>query len=664
MVSSQLDDLFDLADLRFWVHPPDDIRYEVDLTEFYLGGREDNLRSQSKRSWAGDFQGRRPIALELADTFRTTTPSSVLQSTMRASCRGLMRFLDTIDPDCAVKSFGELKDGMGRALALWVEEQGWSQGTYKQIKSLVDLARMIAGYTPLFWPTPARRGPIHNEDVDLQAFKKLYSALKKEAMSIKGMFREGERMALLGRDPRGVVGTPGSAEWRVPENHAWLVRHLTQDHIPSKSGFYLLKARGLNKANDTRTQKHDGPAYLAPKMTARGQQGIVGKLRWFHPTYHDTAVFLWLFLIGTGWNLATVVSIDISTREAWVEDHPHRSEFCVVHAFKHRSERHVFIPCLRKPEWHPYRILEYMIERTASLRRTVAKDLEAARAAHRRDGSDQSAAEVERLAALVQSPWLYHVVNKIGAVGAFDGEDSFHLNDIARSVCERHSLGDHHPILTQLTTSDARDAWIGHAYITSGNNALIAQLAAQHSDYRTLVHYLRRRRYRAQSEKAVRTLQKAVFSEIEGGRVLDGTRLRLLVDRGHIDEKTEARLLDHRKRSRLGMGCLDPTSPPPEIAPGLSPGALCPVQRCTGCYNGVIFEDSFDPLTRARAELFMIQRSMPLTAWIGSSFEMEAASLDQTLEHFPQERVGKAIDGWLDRFLSGEIDVHDTYPAF
>jgi hypothetical protein len=43
---------------------------------------------------------------------------------------------------------------------------------------------------------------------------------------------------------------------------------------------------------------------------------------------------------------------------------------------------------------------------------------------------------------------------------------------------------------------------------------------------------------------------------------------------------------------------------------------------------------------------------------------MEAASLDQTLEHFPQERVGKAIDGWLDRFLSGEIDVHDTYPAF
>jgi hypothetical protein len=576
-----------------------------------------------------------------------------------------MRFLDKIDPEGTVISFGDLKDGMGRALGLWVEQQGWGQGTYKQIKSLVDLARIIAGYTPLFWPTPRRRGPSHQEDIDLQAFKKLYTALKKEAMAIKAMFREGERMAALGRDPRrGGASSPGSAEWRSPENHAWLIRHLTQGHIPSKSEFYLHKARGLNKANNTRTQKHDGPTYLAPGMSARGQQGIVGKLRWFHPSYQDTAIFFWLFLIGTGWNLATVAAMDISKREMWVEDHPHRSEFCVLHAFKHRSERHVFIPCLRKPEWHPFGILQYMIERTAPLRRTVAKDLEVARATHLQEGSDKSAAEVERLESLLKSPWLYHVVNKIGAVGALGGEDSFHLNEIARLICEKHSLADQHPVLTQLTTSDARDAWIGHAYITSGNNALIAQLAAQHSDYRTLVHYLRRRRYRAQSEKAVRALQKAVFGEIEGGRVLEGTRLRLLVERGHIDEKTEARLLDHRKRSRLGMGCLDPTDPPPEIAPGHPSGALCAVQRCTGCYNGVIFEDSFDPLTRARAELFMIQRSMPLTAWIGSSFEMEAASLDHTLEHFTPERVSKAIDEWLNRFLLGETDVHDTYPAY
>ncbi len=32
-----------------------------------------------------------------------------------------------------------------------------------------------------------------------------------------------------------------------------------------------------------------------------------GKLRWFTPSRDDTSVFLWLFLITTGWNLSTAL---------------------------------------------------------------------------------------------------------------------------------------------------------------------------------------------------------------------------------------------------------------------------------------------------------------------------------------------------------------------
>jgi hypothetical protein len=69
---------------------------------------------------------------------------------------------------------------------------------------------------------------------------------------------------------------------------------------------------------------------------------MVGKLRLFHPSHHDTGIFLWLFLIGTGWNLSTALAIDVSEETRWVDDHPHGTNFKVLHAFKDRAVRHQF----------------------------------------------------------------------------------------------------------------------------------------------------------------------------------------------------------------------------------------------------------------------------------------------------------------------------------
>jgi hypothetical protein len=112
------------------------------------------------------------------------------------------------------------------------------------------------------------------------------------------------------------------------------------------------------------------------------------------------------------------------------------------------------------------------------------------------------------------------------------------------------------------------------------------------------------------------------------------------------------------------MGCLTPDSPPQDVSPDHVPGTICRVQRCTGCINGIVFEESLDPLARARAELIYIQRTISLTAWSGSSFEDEAASLDATLADFDTVAVEEAIQQSLNKFLSGELQIHDTFPAY
>ncbi len=386
----------------------------MNLTEFAEGGKRENVDPRARRNWPGDFRGRPGFALGLAEVFRALCPPANSEANFRSSCRQLLRFLDIVDPNHAVQSFEGLADSHGVELVRWTEAKGFSGSVYKQIKGLVDAARLVSGATPLFWPARKRDPIVHKDDIDMKAFPRLYNAVKKEAMSIKAMFREGERLADMGRDPRGEQGNSGSAEWEQRENHAWLIEELTRDTLPTKEEFYVAGGRGLNKANNVETQKHYGPEYLAPGMTERAREGIVGKLRWFHPSYQDTAIYFWLFLLGTGWNLATAVGIDISAEENWYEAHPQKPEFCVIHSFKGRADKHVFIPCLRKPEWHPYRIIKFMIERTAPLRRTVIKRLVEARTKLEIEGTPDMAAEVARLESMSRSPWLFHVVNKVG----------------------------------------------------------------------------------------------------------------------------------------------------------------------------------------------------------------------------------------------------------
>jgi hypothetical protein len=399
-------------------------------------------------------------------------------------------------------------------------------------------------------------------------------------------------------------------------------------------------------------------------MAPRARGGIVGKLRWFHPGLQDTVIFLWLFLLRTGWNLSTALSLDISSSDAWHEDHIQHQGYKVIHAFKGRADKHQFTLSMAKPEWHPFKIVTFMIERTAALRQTLRLELTQKRQLYATSPSPALKRRVAQLESFIRSPWLYHSMSKVGEVAALSGLASSYYNEVVREVVRRHGLELKYPSLLDIGTSQARDAWIGHAYRSSQHNVTLTQLAAQHRDGRIITHYISRHRYRARSEKILRAVQNAAFYDISNGQILDAARLRLIVSQGGITAEQEKRLLDRRQRTRLGMGCVEPHNPPPEISPDHTPGSTCRVQRCTGCRHGLVFDDSLHLLARARAELIYIKRSIPYASWLGSSFEDEERSIDATLALFEADDVRREIDQWLKNIEQGDASVYDTYPSY
>jgi len=82
------------------------------------------------------------------------------------------------------------------------------------------------------------------------------------------------------------------------------------------------------------------------------------------------------------------------------------------------------------------------------------------------------------------------------------------------------------------------------------------------------------------------------------------------------------------------------------------------------CPNSVLFDDSFDRLTRRYAELVTIQGMIPMTTWLESDYEAEKDSLEVTLLPFGRNQVESAVAAHAARFQSGEETVLDLEGSY
>jgi hypothetical protein len=623
--------------------------YEVDLSEFAIGGREETVGKIT--AWGGDYTGRPQFAKEIAAMLVEEGPSENACDGIRYALRGFFRYLDWKERrvrNGRTENVGQVTDAIGLELRQWL---GGNRASYKVIKSALNATRRMVGCRPLYWPNRHADKESFREPPSEESMRRLYHALKHQGRAVKGMFKEGERLAAAGSDPRRKRGG-----WSSPADRAFFTKLLLEDGVPDRAR--------LAREGGWKMLSGPGPTYLAPGMDERYRGGISAALRWFVPSRHDTAVFFWLFLLGTGWNPSTACGIDVLDPDGWHQPHPQSDTFAVIHAWKARADRHQFAISMTRPEWHPYRVLAYIIERTAPLRRDVLALLDQKRRQAAENPELDLDREIADLEKLSRTPWLFASLGKVGTVSGFVGNNDSGLVDLVRAVIEDAGLDEDHPSLAAITTKDARLAWIGRVYVHSGYHQLLTKLAGNHGSLRTTRHYVRSMRYRAYSERQVRKLQDAVFSEIGSGRVVDPTRLRLLVSNGDITPEQEKRLADYRQRTSLGMGCLNPFEPPKHVDPDHRDGELCRVQRCTGCRHGIVFPDSMPALARRLAELMHLRRTMPMAAWEASSLADEHESIEQTLSQFAVADVEAEVETWMNKLNSGEISGHGTYPSY
>lgn len=645
--------------LQLTIRPPDLATFEVDLSVFHRGGSAEDTRAAGKRTWSQDFSGRPHLTEELIPVLaaRYGSAPSATWANIRHALRTFWRYLDADSAFLDVQHLADVVDIHGVRFKRYVFDNSAGTAAYKFVRTILQAAKRHHGQATLFWTGIPHSKPKDKDIPSPEAVRAFYIALKSEARAIKRMFSEGEELADKGFDPRGEMRDPGSARWEWRENHAWIVRDLTRDFVPDKQGFLDNGAHGLYKAN-TPEQYHTGPEYLAPGQEERAREGFVGKLRWFFPAFHDTAIFFLLFQIGTGWNESTVCSIDVSEEGRWLEDHPLRPDLKMIRSWKARAGRDQVAISLAKPEFHPHQILRFMIERTRPLRATLEREIARidSMLAFPEPGGDLDALRRrrEQLAVKARSPWLFLATNKVGEVSAIQSGNP-HLNGVLRATIERHELGTYAEELADFTTSDFRDAWIGYAYEKSGYNWLVAQMAAGHADPETVRRYLAQRRWRSFGERKVRALQDAIMREIRERRILDGAALRILVQRGDITEEQRKRLEDYRKRTRLGTGCKDPRNPPSHVAPDHSAGKLCRVQRCTICHHAVLFDESLDGIALRMAELTVIQERTPLAAWHESSYAVEKEATEFALRLFDETQAKQAVARHLEEVRSSGV---------
>jgi hypothetical protein len=677
--------------LKWWVFPHDrsHARHEMDLSEFAKGNADN------------DVAPRPELIADLASAIAEWSigkPKDSAQTALTAM-RTFWRFADTMTARTGgdVVRLADITHGMGQLFKGYLIRDlklgpSAARTRLKLVQRFAENARDKAGeQSPrLLWPSIKDQKGADHRDVDPILLRRLYAALKDVQRLQDDLVLEGASLNAMGHDPRelgpraphvyskGSVGgrkNPANADldraWRKPENIAFLTKRFVDAALvdPGTTVINVCSKR-------YQTPELYGDELILPGALTGTDVTPFDRLRWFVPTYDDTFVAMALVLLHTGWNLGTVLNIDI---ESWHEKRigSELGETVAVHTklfgVKGRTGEEQVSFSLTRPKFHPYRVIEDQISRTLPLRAALGAQVAGLEAKPHRTHEEERS--LEQMRRSLKSPWLFFRNANLGIggrVGDLRVSDEKIMNQRIRSILREH--GERLGWLTdealaaqinELRLSDLRDGFAAFLYEDSLYNMFLVKRALGHKSLSATKHYLRQKRQRRAHWAEFKSLQEAIWDEIATWKRLDPTILFIRVRYGDATPEQRRRLAEHRERTRMGMGCLDPRSPPPEVAPNHK-GGTCIVQRCTLCRHGVVFEETFEALALRMAEIRHIRPQIPPDRWGDSSFVVEWAAIEETIERsFPgrQQEFEDAVEAFLARIRKDEIYVFEMSGA-
>lgn len=632
--------------LRFWTRHAQ--AHQVDLTAF-RNGEERAQTGRGGNGWLGPFSGRPQLIAQLAPAIRElceyAAPSTIKQ--YRHSLRAWWRLFDSVEaaalqPDrVQVESVVDITE-VHRHRA---HDEGMSRTVFQVFVQMLNIVRKSLGLTRLYWDAPEDPAPVRHLPPQWQ-IDQIRFHLKRNWFAALSRWKRAEQL-LAGEPPLNDM------------EKGLLKNYQRFDAAVSRTGSPRPSAEEIWGEMIPSTFNNRG--YSIPQM-------LDGR----HPNAYDIRIAFHLCLASTGWNPSTLLALDVDTK--FIEPHPKDPTRYLMTGFKARGGSEQFTEGLRKSRGSAGGIIQELITRTQPLRQQLRSDLEEVRKQYvelatsgaAQEELDSTRKKIIRLEQGLKSPWLYLTPTRDAIVwleqnkaihsrGLRGGRNSF-LDDLVEEINAKQPSDRQ---LSNLRASDFRDAFAAYAYQISGGFVLYVMKVLGHKHPTTTQIYLDNTVLNVESERLYRSFSNSLWHEIrEHGRV-DPTVIAKWSRDGAVTDVERTRLSEYRvlRRSRIGVGCKDPTHPPKHIAPTFEADgkAMCDVQRCMLCLDhAVIFPDSLSGLCKRLAELHHIKSGMSAVAFLESSFGEEIHNTEAALNHFDKDKVRVNLELWQLKIANGE----------
>ena len=674
-----------LDPLVFWTNHPDE-NTRVDLNEFALG-----VHVQPRfGAWNGPFTGRPQLIAELVPHLRERLQklSTGSVDTYINSLRAWWRLFDGLEAQASSPQFTEQVGAMGQSISVQVRGVAdlgplheavarhieMRTIAFNMFKGLADKCRQLKGLPTLGWVSPVKPDPVRSQPSPEQA-KELRQLIKSDWRAVLQTWEKND--AVVAEARQRIAGQLPNQIYDAPEllvrnaMHYLEAQHRVGEELPDSESI----------------------CGSVSKTTLRSRGLLPGVMRsLMYPTLEEADIALHMCILGSAWNPSTVGNLDAGNPNL-VRAHPKltnhevldsglrceflepEGEFAEIHAAKPRARGALqYAEGMLRNDCSPPAVVRHYLARTVVLRQELRRQLDLAAneltqlAAENQAYTSQYQEKYLRVQTLregLRCVWLY--LTDQGEIKWVTGKSpvrycqtahgkrikkTYMDRAIDRLNAERERRGK--VPIAYATTSDLRDLFAVWLHKEGGTLYQI-MYALGHKSVATAQTYLENNVFHEEADQQILRFQKSLTEQMRGGRI-DLTTLAQHTRHGPITPEMKARLEDYRSlmKSRIGVACESPRTPPVAIAPEHVQGKLCTPQRCAmGCENARFLPESLSGLAMRLVELLVLNLHLPVETWIRGKYEDEMAGLEAVLDLFDKQAVAQALQVWRERIHMG-----------
>lgn len=646
--------------LKFWTEHPFENTL-IDLTVFARGQSEDDINYRHEEP----FTGRSGLIRQLVPAIRarlTGAPKGSADNLLTA-IRHFWRLLDFSEQNAARVGHSESRVDDVRQLTEThatiargeTGRQPIPPGYFTSIRLLCNVTLKALNLPQLYWATPERCKPIRQLPPD-QDCRDLRVRLKQEWDSVLRAFALMSRMRTTAFRPTNENEATLFANWL----HMAEVQTRTGKPLPT-----AIELRGGLGNSSFRAKT--GLSVTQMRLAA-------------FPNRWKAEVAFHCALMTSGWNPATLFSLDASTADRWLLTHPRDpSRFLLIGTKARAGGNEQPVEGLWKTRCSAGYIVKTWLEWTAPLRVQLQEALAEERRIYEQMTQDENSNEsltaqlqlILKLEEGCRSVWLF-----AGEKGAIEwlspramqcfGVNGKHVQFLTAFLFqfnqERKDRGIDREI-PHCTPSDFRDMFALFVWRLSGGNLFAVMRALNHARMRTAQGYTDHKLLNVERDEAVRRFANNLFSLLQDQGGFDLTLLTHLQRYGPINDESAQRFKDYRmlQRSRISVGCKDPFHPPTSIQ-SVPSGKVCRQQRCLLCpSHAVIMADSLSGIAMRVEELLYTQSALPVLEWT-DSLATELANGLSILSVFPEVDARDMRNHWHQAINRGQHRVPGMPP--